>query len=141
MNNLLNQLAFDAIRKNRPQLLEFYLSKLKINANAVKPNRENLFTRMLESCFCITHSTYTITLVQFAISNQNLECLQVLLENGADVYPRREYYNVIDHQHWRPPLHMAMHLFWQDQYDGAEAHSPKAVLGSQMVTLLLRLVH
>ncbi len=145
MDNPLSQIAFRAITKDKPEQLEFCLSKLKVNVNAIKTYQDRcdrLFTHL--GCWNFGDETDRLTLVQYAIHKENLECLEILLAKGADVYPRKEYYETknspgIDRD-CSPPLHMAMNLFWQSQYDGARPHSEKAILSNEMVKLLLRFV-
>ncbi len=159
--------AFDAIKNNNPELLKYCLTLLRDCKCATKQSGISHYSREVSSCaqppaktrrlrkrhrsierpiaisYTVpgyvrerrrwrgngpqgTSETVRMDMLQYAITQYNVECLQVLLEHGMNVYPTMDNYTCVK---LGPSLHLAMYMYSRCHGDGF-----------QMTRLLLRLV-
>ncbi len=160
-------IAFDAMKNNNPELLKYCLTLLRDCKCATKQSGISHYSREVSSCDhppaktrrlgkrCRSNErptaiSYTVPgytskrgwqrwrgnglqgtsvrmdMLQYAITQYNVECLQVLLDDGMNVYPTMDNYTGAK---LGPPLHLAMYMYSRCHGDGF-----------QMTRLLLRLV-
>ncbi len=133
--------AFNAIQKNKPKHLKFCLTKLKVDPSATTKQYPLLQYRISSGLLVLGsgHRCYSsmskIDMVQFAVSKNKIDCLEVLLQHGANLYPTKENYTG---SKYIPPLHMAMDVMCQKK-DGDNSDRETGS-SYQMLRLLLRLV-
>ena len=126
----LTTLAFKAIDFNKPQFLEFCLSMLKVDENATI-----LYEGLFPYPYGYGRRKARIDLVQYAVHRKKPECLEVVLQHWANVYPTVENYN---NEKFAPPLNLAMDEERQEKRSGD--YIEYVTSRYQILSLLLRYV-
>ena len=127
----LNKLAFRAIGSDKPQFLGFCLSTLRVDKNATMWYERGI------PIYGFGRRKAKIDLVQYAVHKKRPECLEVLLEHGANVYPSVENFN---NDKFAPPLYLAMDEHQQQKRDEGPNFTEYVTSKYKILTLLLRYV-